>query len=273
MKTRSAAERPKQSRHFDNVQIRVVEDDLPAGIVGRISAVALPFNQEDSYGTSFAQGCAARSIGQKVKARKVPFLLDHDRRTGSHAGTIMSVEDAGTGYLMGADVLDTRLGRETMEYVKALIASGGTTGVSIGFIPRKSEFKKSAQGRTIEVFTEIELSEISLTPMPAVPGAEVIGARKEEEGAADPTTSGSQRDDITLMTLAARAALDALPDEARAEVLKQYGTASPKPSEGAAPAEGEQGSRTTTATESRDEGNVSMDERIAAVRKTFVHTP
>lgn len=288
MPTPKTPTRERQTRHFENVEIRVEEDELPPGIIGRIVALALPFNQVDSYRSMFAPGCAARSIAQKVAARKVPFLLDHERKTHSHTGTVRKVEDGGVGYISSADILDTRVGRDTMEYAKALIASGGTTGVSIGFIPRQSRFDKVGEV-TIEVFTEIELTEISLTPMPAVPGASVISARKDrtapdegdEEGKGGDAPEGEdpppppppvdeRRDDVTILTIAAEAALAALPDEARSAVLKKY-AASPAPSAPAAPDSGSTGKASADGT--RTDAGLSMDERLKLYRETFRPTP
>jgi hypothetical protein len=72
--------------------------------------------------------------------------------------------------------------------------------------------------------------------MPAVPGAEITGARHEHGVARTDGVSFTitVRDDETLLTTAAKAALDALPAPAREAVLAQYRTILPTPTLAAA---------------------------------------
>lgn len=248
--------------HLTDAHIEVrAESDLPPGIAGRVSGVALTYEVVDSYGTMFARKSAKRSIDNRVAARKVPLLMDHERTSKAHVGVITSMSDAGDALIMSADVFDTADGRAALEYVKAVLASGATTGFSIGFIPRASEMV-SVDGQTVERFTEIELREVSITPMPAVPGAEVASARHEEMS--EPT---AERDDVELLMLAARAALDALPADSRASVLHPY-LPSETSTDVASPVAAIVAD-TPTSTESTVR-YVPLEERAKAVRSTFV---
>jgi len=193
-------------------QIRA-ESDLPPGIAGRVSGVALTYETVDSYQTMFARKSAKRSIDNKVAARKVPLLMDHERTSKAHVGVVTEMQDVGDALVMTADIFDTADGRAALEYVKAVLASGASTGFSIGFVPRASEMVKVGD-KSVERFTEIELREVSITPMPAVPGAEVASARNEEVAEALPV-----RTDDDLLLIAARVALDALPVDARTALL------------------------------------------------------
>jgi len=66
--------------HLTDTALHVrVEDDLPPGIAGRVSGVALTYEVIDSYQTMFSRKCAKRSIDGRVAARKVPLLMDHER--------------------------------------------------------------------------------------------------------------------------------------------------------------------------------------------------
>jgi HK97 family phage prohead protease len=202
--------------HLTDAALEIrAEAELPAGIAGRVSGVALTYEVVDSYGTMFARKCAKRSIDGRVAARKVPLLMDHERTSKAHVGVITSMSDAGDALVMSADIFDTAEGRSALEYVKAVLASGSSTGFSIGFVPRASEMV-TVDNRTVERFTEIELREVSITPMPAVPGAEIASARNEVQEAV------SERTENDLLTLAARVALDALPDSERLAVLSRY---------------------------------------------------
>ena len=174
-------------------------------------------------------------------------------------GVVASMMDTGDMLTMTADVFDSADGRAALDYVKTVIAAGATTGLSIGFVPRRSEMVPMPNGQMAERFTEIELKEISVTPMPAVPGAEITGARHEHG------VTITVRDDETLLTTAAKAALDALPAPAREAVLAQYRTVLPAPTLAAAvaPAAPLATLAPSTAAES------TMQERLAAVRASY----
>lgn len=248
--------------HLTDATLEVrAEGDLPPGIAGRVSGVALTYEVVDSYQTTFARKCANRSIAGRVAARKVPLLMDHERTSKAHVGVVTTMSDVGDALVMTAEVFDTAEGRAAMEYVKAVLASGASTGFSIGFIPRASEMV-TVDGKPVERFTEIELREVSITPMPAVPGAEVASARNDVPVMEDAV---AERTETDLLMLAARVALDALPEADRHAVLSRYQpetrseTASP-----VAPVASETPS--STASTAR---YASLEERATAVRSTY----
>lgn len=250
------------------LQVRA-EAALPPGVAGRVSGVALTYEVVDSYATMFARKSVKRSIDNRVAARKVPLMMDHEYTSKAHVGVVTMMEDVGDTLVMTADVFDTADGRAALEYVKAVLASGASTGFSIGFIPRTSEMV-TIDGRSVERFTEIELREVSITPMPAVPGAEIASARNDaaddqaidEE---DTEQTSPVRTDDELLVIAARVALDALSDEQRHAVLVRY----------APPIRTETVSDVTpavtpTPTTTESTRVVSLDDRIKAVRSTFI---
>jgi HK97 family phage prohead protease len=254
--------------HAADAQVQLRADvALPPGVAGRIVGVALTYEVADSYRTIFARGCAKRSIDSKVAARKVPLLMDHDGRTGAHVGVVASMQDTGDVLTMTADVFDTPDGRAALDYVKTVIAAGASTGLSIGFVPRRSEMVPMANGQMAERFTEIELKEVSVTPMPAVPGAEITGARHEHGVARTDAVSFTitVRDDETLLTTAAKAALDALPAPAREAVLAQYRHILPAQTLAAAVAEA---TPLATSVSSMTPAS-TMADRLAAVRASY----
>lgn len=243
------------------------ETDLPPGIAGRVAGVALTYEVVDSYSTMFARKCAKRSIDGRVAARKVPLLMDHERTSKAHVGVVTGMSDAGDALVMTADIFDTAEGRAALEYVKAVLASGASTGFSIGFIPRASEMT-TIDGKPVERFTEIELREVSITPMPAVPGAEVASARNESVPAVSEEVV-AERSETDLLILAARVALDALPERERLAVLSRY---QPQTSTETAssPATGNLPVVTDTPTSTESTARyASLDERTKAVRSTF----
>lgn len=237
------------------------ESDLPPGVAGRVSGIALTYETVDTYDTMFARGSLKRSIDTKVAARKVPLLMDHERSTRAHVGVVTAMQDVGDALVMTADVFDTAEGRAALEYVKAVLASGASTGFSIGFVPRLSDTVKMSN-KVVERFTEIELREVSITPMPAVPGADVTNARAEDEQQGQP-----ERSEVELLTVAARMALDALPADMRAAMLAGYANGSLVASLTASSVATDTPAEDATASV-RDV--VSLDARLRAVRQSLI---
>lgn len=250
--------------HITDAQLHVrAEDDLPSGVAGRVSGVALTYEVIDTYNTMFARKCAKRSIDTRVAARKVPLLMDHERSSKAHVGVVTTMSDVGDTLVMTADIFDTAEGRAALEYVKAVLASGASTGFSIGFVPRQSE-SITVDGMQVERFTEIELREVSITPMPAVPGAEIASARHDDASKLD-----AERTDVELLVLAARAALDALPVDVRTALLEAY-RPTPVLTETVSSATSVV-IETPTSTDSTAR-YVGLEERVKAVRSTFGYT-
>ena len=162
-------------------------DNLPDGIAGQVSGVAVRYDVVDSYRTVFAQGSLDKTRA-KVSAGKVKLFDNHGISdhygTRSHIGIVRSLTPQGDGELMTADLFDTEDGRRAKEYLKAVMAAGGETGLSIGFYERKGEWMKRSD-EDVYRFDEIELDEISLAPRNAVPGSDVLAVRSElAEGSA-----------------------------------------------------------------------------------------
>lgn len=156
--------------------------DLPDGICGIMRGVAVVYNAEDAYGTRFAPGCLERTKREKVKAKKVSLFVDHIYGTRTHVGTVTSLITQGDQEMMTAEVFDTEDGRRAKEYLEAVVKSGGYTGLSVGFYDRTEP--PTGKPDPIYTYTECELEEVSITPRPAVPGADVLGVRRDDTAAA-----------------------------------------------------------------------------------------
>jgi len=268
-----------QHRHQPDAHLEIrAEEGLPEGIAGRLRGVALTYEVIDTFGTVFGRGALTRTIRDKVSARRVPLLMDHDRRTGAHVGVVASMQELGDSVIMVADLFDTPEGRAALEYAKAVIAAGAQTGFSIGFVPIRSG-ATVVDGQPVERFSEIELREVSLTPMPAVPGTELLGARTEGPDAPVAVVEADEsatRSDVELLTLAADAALSALPAEARAAVLARFTAPAVSPkveSTATLPASdrADCASPTPAAPRFTSGESVPLDARLRAVRSTFAY--
>lgn len=255
----------ERARDEHGVLIRAEGDDLPDGVCGRIQGVAMVYDQLDWYGTMFAPGCMAKSIAERVQARKVNLFLDHEKEVRCHVGIVASMTDIGDQAVMTGDILDTADGRLALEYCKAVIAAGGETGISIGFIARKGEVVKDALGTSTGAyrFTEIELREESITPVPAVENALVTGARNEDD------------EDPELMITALRSIVAALPKERLDATLLEYGfernaTLTPEPVDKATPKPaGTPAAEEEPGAEGEGSRKMEMQDRIKALRTTF----
>ena len=168
--------------HTRTFQPQLETRDLPKGVCGRVTGVALVYGVEDDYGTRFARGCLDRTKREKLAAGKVSLFVNHEYGIHSHVGVVRSLSTTGDEEMMAADLFDTEEGRKAKEYVEAVIAAGGYTGFSVGFYDRSDTQSAGTPGATY-TFTEIELSEVSLTPRPAVPGADVTGVRQGQQAA------------------------------------------------------------------------------------------
>ncbi len=176
---------PERHFHHTRLEIRVSSldagDKLPDGVCGRMTGVALTYNVADDYGTVFLPGCLAKTRAEKVASGKVKLFADHGPFTGTHVGVVRSLDDSGDSAVMSADLFDTEAGRAMKEYLAAVIASGADTGLSIGFRPVDKEWRETDDGKdTLCYFKEITLREISITPVPAVPGTNVFSVRREQ---------------------------------------------------------------------------------------------
>lgn len=250
------------------VTLSVRADDVPNGIAGRITGIALRYDVVDTYDTTFARGCLKRSIEERVAARKVPLLMDHERTTGAHVGVVTGMQDIDSGVMMMADVFDTPEGRACMEYVRAVIAAGASTGLSIGFVPIKGDMV-SMEGRMVQRFTEVALREVSVTPMPSVPGTEVTGARhdalvsNDSDSESDAARDG-ERSDAELLLIAARVALAGLPVEQRVALWSEFNVNVEAPVAARADA-----TLPAVTTCGHGVAHATMSDRLAAVRATY----
>lgn len=231
--------------HVRASALSIADSDLPEGVCGRVMGRALQYDVIDAYGTLFKRGCLDKTRS-KVAKGKVKLFVNHGfgdmYGTDSHVGVVRSLTQDGQYENMVADLYDTEAGRKQKEYLRAVMAAGGETGLSIGFHERGGGWEK-IEGRDIYAFTELELEEISLAPRNAVPGADVTGVRSISYDSAEMLVRGFAR----TLTVEQRMAL--------AQILSG-GDESPNVQE---PATGDDESPEL----------VSFDDRIRAARRTY----
>lgn len=288
----STANRPTMRRantdvHFRATEIEVRakgdnESALPAGVCGRVTGIALVYEQIDSYQTVFSRGCLSRTIAERVAARKVKLFADHEMYVNEHVGTVVSITDVGDSAVMVADLFDTPAGRTMKEYLTAVLASRSDTGLSVGFRPVSKVWQEvdTERGKAMILrFNEIELKHIGVTPVPAVEGSGVTGVRSEgeENGAGNGETDAEAAD---LLKRSLSAILRALPEHdaravfdtvyARSTAPTDTAAAPPAPPAAGTPNAGESagsvaGAATTTVATEAD--------RADALRRSFAVAP
>lgn len=258
-------------------------ETLPPGVCGRLTGIALVYNEVDDYGTMFAPGCLDKTRIERVQAGRVKLFADHGPFTHTHVGTVRSLTDVSDGVVMSADLFDTDAGRRMKEYLAAVLASQSDTGLSIGFRRVQSEWKQIDPSKpegplndSVLVFQEISLREVSITPVPAVPGAEVTGVRREP-GESDPALLRRMLGRILreIPEAEARAAVDAAyasgaaePDTQAASTPQQI-VASPEGTADAAGADGSSGTPSTAPVPAPEPVYATMDERAALLRSSY----
>lgn len=253
-------------------------DNLPAGCCARMTGVALVYETRDDYGTVFGRGCLAQTIAERVRPGKVRLFSDHIPMVKTHVGTVVDIKDVGDQAIMTAVIFDTEAGRSMKEYLEAVTKSGketgAATGLSVGFRSREDESTTIEDDEGIEQwacrFLEIELREISVTPVNAVPGSDVISVRKEK----------GEDDGGLLKRILARILAEVPESEARAVYDTAYASAADRTEKAADPtgatpaaepaAGAVSGSESSTA--SAAPKVIPLDERMRIVREALGKT-
>jgi HK97 family phage prohead protease len=102
----------------------------------------------------------------------VPLLDWHGNTLGALIGSVQELKSTPIGLWFRA----TFSGDPAAQSARKKAQEGHLGGVSIGYLPIKQSFK-SLGDRTVRVLHEIRLMEISLTPMPANPEAQVANVK------------------------------------------------------------------------------------------------
>lgn len=243
------------------------EQELPAGVCGRVQGIALVYGVVDSYGTRFKKGCLDRTRSEKVATGKVKLFIAEDEHyhqygTKTHIGTVRALEDVGDTVLMTADLFDTEGGRRAKEYLTAVTTTKSETGLSVGVYVREDEMVEE-NGRMIYEFTECELAEITVTTFPAVPGAGVTAVRSRDAERAQ-LRRAIEIMQTTLASLDASANGQHPKDGSDAAAEDRTSTAN-----GRSPAAGKSDAPDGTDSQPR---NATMEERAAAVRSSYTRS-
>lgn len=141
---------------------------------GQFEGYGSVFGVRDSYGEIVAPGAFTASLAEHRAQGTLPALLwQHDARQPIGVYVDMREDDKGL-FVKGQLTLDVPGGREA----HALLKAGAINGLSIGFMPKKSEYDEDEEVRTL---TEIDLWECSLVTFPANGSARVSGVKSIDD--------------------------------------------------------------------------------------------
>lgn len=151
------------------VELRLADDQDGRTVEG----VAVPYNEVTdltSHGQErFAPGSMKRTVDRwSGSRRQMPLLRGHDQ--DKPIGKVVTFNDTPEGLMVVARLADTALGREAAQEVR----EGVLDAFSIGFRAVRAE--RVAGVREVR---EAAIHELSLVPLPAYSGAEVLAVRSQ----------------------------------------------------------------------------------------------
>jgi len=140
---------------------------------GGISGLASVYGNVDLQDDEMQRGAADRSIAHHKTARaKMPLLDWHGESLSRLIGSVKELKSVPEGVWFDAAFSGT----PEAQRARQLAREGHLSGVSIGYLPVRSSYK-TVGGRPIRMLHEVKLLEISLTPVPANPLAQVASVK------------------------------------------------------------------------------------------------
>jgi HK97 family phage prohead protease len=153
-----------------SAEFRLAEDSDGRTIAG----IAVPYNQisynvPNAGGERFAQGSLTKTAKDLMGStrKKLKIFKSHEHRTAIGYATLLNPDHA-EGLWMEARIADTAEGNAAL----AEINEGVLDSFSIGFRAIKDTYEDG-----VRVIQEAALVEVSLVPLPAYDGAELVSVR------------------------------------------------------------------------------------------------
>lgn len=153
---------------MDNIEVREFKVRFNESEAGQFTALAVPYGEEANIGGQYMERFAPGSIDS---VEGVPIFYGHDY-TGLPVGKALRGEETEAGYQFTAEFTP---GIQAAQEVRAAVAHGTLSTVSVGFIPLESE----KDGQTI-TRKKVRIAEISVVPFAAYSGAEIQEVRNDE---------------------------------------------------------------------------------------------
>jgi len=166
-----ATEEKVEYRDFPITDFRALEEN-------EVEGYANVFDVKDAFDTIWEHGVFKKSI--RDHGDRIRFLWAHD--THIPLGKLSVTREDQKGLYFRAKVSDTTAGRDIM----TLVRDGAVSDVSVGFKPvRVVEDERDPENGPLHIL-EVDLREISLVSLGAVPGAEIKSFRSNDAEDEDP---------------------------------------------------------------------------------------
>lgn len=133
----------------------------------------------DSYGDCVAPGCFAETVkAWAEKGKHIPLVWNHNMDDPELIlGQVDTIEDDEYGPLMTAHFYDTPKAQAARNLVKEGSVYQFSYAYSVDSARRPNENEKAADPNIERVLESVSLMEITITPIPAQPLAEVVSAK------------------------------------------------------------------------------------------------
>jgi HK97 family phage prohead protease len=144
---------------------------------GEITGLASTYNNVDLQADMIEPGAFADTIAEVQAGRQRMPLLDwHGSSLDRVIGSVIELKDTARGLWFRARFTEDEQGQRARQ----LAMDGHLSGVSIGYSPLKGAVR-SVGGQLVRVLSKVRVHEISLTPIPANPLAQLESAKGAED--------------------------------------------------------------------------------------------
>jgi HK97 family phage prohead protease len=190
---------------------KAVSDDGP----GEITGYAATYGNVDLQDDLIERGAFDKTLSDLAGAKaRMPLLDWHQSGLDKIIGSVLELRSTPLGLWFRAAFTNDAQGQRARQLAK----DGHLSGVSIGYQPIKVATRMVA-GRLIRVLKEVRIHEISLTPVPANPEAQLIGVKTVGEVELDIDADALQAE---LEDWAARQAAGSLLEDAELAGLESW---------------------------------------------------
>jgi HK97 family phage prohead protease len=153
---------------------------------GEVEGHAAVFGNVDLQGDLILKGAFKKTLADWGRAKgNIPLVDGHlSDSAKTLLGSVKQAREDTTGLWFRAGFASD----ETSQAVRTKALEGHLTGVSIGWLPTKNgvAFKRGGDGEIVRVLSEVRLFEISLTPIPANPQAQLTSVKSASDPASPP---------------------------------------------------------------------------------------
>lgn len=133
----------------------------------------------DSYGDCVAPGCFAETVkAWEEKGKHIPLVWNHNMDDPELIiGQVDKIEDDEYGPLMTAHFYDTQKAQAARNLLKEGSVYQFSYAYAVDASRKPTEAEKTADPNIARVLEAVSLMEITITPIPAQPLAEVVSAK------------------------------------------------------------------------------------------------